>query len=67
MINFLGFFVIYLAVFSYRDKESEIKFFSVRWFMVVILVAIGVALSNYTPSKDKVKQPEQVKTTLTLK
>jgi hypothetical protein len=43
-IYYFGYIVIVFATFYKREGSSEIKLFSERWFLVVIMLIIGEAM-----------------------
>lgn len=44
ILELLGFMVIFMAVQYGRKEDSNYSFLSKQWFIIMILVAIGVVL-----------------------
>jgi len=44
--NVLGFMLLWAAVIYRRTPESEIKFFSKEWWVVLLLITVGTILTG---------------------
>ena len=44
ILEILGFLLLWIAVSIGRDEKSEIKFFSLNWFIIFILIVFGAFL-----------------------
>jgi len=50
LIQWLGYILPFTAVQWKRNEDSEIKLFSVDWFVVIILISIGTVIITKNPS-----------------
>lgn len=48
IISIVGYFLIYMAVFSFRKGESRIKIISVKYLVIMLLVIIGTYILKLT-------------------
>lgn len=47
IINIIGFILIWVASDIGRGPESRVKMFTGNWFIIFILITIGVLLAGY--------------------
>lgn len=44
LLEILGYALLWIAVSIGRDEKSKIKFFSLNWFIIFILIVVGALL-----------------------
>ena len=47
LLELLGFVLIFIAVNLKRNDYSEIKLFSLDWFITILLVGVGVTIIKH--------------------